>query len=207
MKIYTLLLLTLFVISACTTLPKKNISNEAAQMWIEKSKNKIVMDNFQNIYRFDKHSNIDIIIYGYSNPTKYNLLKMSEKNKAVYYTKTKRQNFILSSLPRFNLYNLLETKKVYDPMYLTVDFNYNGNFKNNTIYRYKGFVIENGNLYIANDYNKYYMEKLENWLNKNGYGKDSYWKPYNSANWNEYPIPTEDDINWDNVFLLGKLEK
>ena len=50
------------------------------------------MDNFQNIYRFDKNSNIDIIVYGYSNPTKYNLLKMSEKNKAVYYTKTKRQS-------------------------------------------------------------------------------------------------------------------
>ncbi|MBW5383309.1 hypothetical protein E6A46_08170, partial [Brachyspira pilosicoli] len=89
MKIYTLLLLTLFVISACTTLPKKYINNEEAQIWIEKSKNNIVMDNFQNIYRFDKHSNIDIIIYGYSNPTKYNLLKMSENNKAVYYTKTK----------------------------------------------------------------------------------------------------------------------
>ena len=62
MKIYTLLLLTLFVISACTTLPKKNINNEEAQMWIEESKNKIVIDNFQNTYRFDKNSNIDIII-------------------------------------------------------------------------------------------------------------------------------------------------
>ena len=132
---------------------------------------------------------------------------MSKKNKAVYYTKTKRQNFILTSLPSFNLYNLLDNKKVYDPLYKTVDFNYMGNFKNDNVYRFKGFVIEEGKLYIANNYSKSYRDKLEKWLKENGYGRDLYWEPYKSANWNEYPMPTENDIDWNNIFLLGKLEK
>ena len=65
-------------------------------------------------------------------------------------------------------------------------------------------IIKNEYLHVSK--NEYLHENNQN-LNKNGYGKDLYWKPYNSANWNEYPIPTEDDIDWDNVFLLGKLEK
>lgn len=207
MKIYYILLLSLFVISSCTTLPKKNMNSETAKIWIENSRNKVVMDNFQNIYRFNKKSNIDIIIYGYSSPIEYVFLKMSDDNKAVYYTKTRRQNFILTSLPSFNLYNLLDNKKVYDPLYKTVDFNYMGNFKNDNVYRFKGFVIEEGKLYIANNYNKSYRDKLEKWLKENGYGRDLYWEPYKSANWNEYPMPTENDIDWNNIFLLGKLEK
>lgn len=202
MRLFLLILISFFLLS-CSSIPKIDLKNNDSKVWIEKIKNKKIVGDYENIYRFDKKANMNILIYGYySTAIKYKLFE-AEKEIAYYYTKTTLKNYIISSLPSVNFYDVSSYKNLYN---LPKQIEYFGNnFKNKNIYVVVGLALKDNILYMAKDYLSDYKNKLNLWIKKNGYFDGSKWRPISSVDWNSYPLPTKDDLDWDNIYTIGEI--
>lgn len=192
MKLY-LLISALFLFS-CSAAPKVYLRNGASKIWIENIKNKTVSDDYENIYKFNDKADMNIFVYGYySKAVKYKLFEAKE-DRAFYYTITTFKSHIITVL--INLYDI--NKK---------NYNLNGyfSFKNKNIYIAVGLILKDNILYMAKDYSADYKERLDLWLKNNGYFYNDRWNPYSGADWDSYPLPTEADINWDNLYIIGEI--
>lgn len=202
MRLFLLILISFFLLS-CSTIPKVDLKNNDSKVWIEKIKNKKTADDYENIYRFNNKANMNIFIYGYYfKAIKYKLFK-TENVRAFYYSKTTLKNYIISSLPSLNFYDISSSKKLYNPLKQIVYFG--DNFKNKNIYIVIGLTLKDNILYIAKDYLADYKNKLNLWLKNNGYFDGKEWRPISRVDWNSYPLPTKDDLDWDNIYMIGEI--
>lgn len=198
-----LLLLLLYILS-CSTVPEIYL-NDNVLYWKEYVSNKKSSDKYQNIYVFDNNCNIDLIIYGYKSKIKYKLFLMKEYNQAFYYKKYRLKNYIIESLPSFNLYQDTVKKNVYESLYKDFSYYISKNLPDTDIYLSIGLMVKDDNLYIAKNYGNDYRSRLYHWLIKNGYGKGKEWIPSINADWTSYPVPTEHEIDWNTIEFIGKL--
>ena len=209
MRLFLLILILFFMsffLSSCSTIPKADLKNKDSkifEIWIEKIKNKNIADDYENIYKFNNKANLNIFIYGYySAAIKYKLFEV-ENGKAFYYTETTLKNYIVSSMPNLNFYNITSFEKLYSPLKQIVYFG--DNFKNKKIYLVVGVELKDNILYMAKDYLTDYKKKLNLWLKNNGYLDGKEWHPVSRADWNSYPLPTKDDLDWDNIYKIGEI--
>ncbi|WP_300367219.1 hypothetical protein [Brachyspira sp.] len=201
MKLFLLFPLFLSILS-CLTSPEIYLNNNAVY-WKKNVSNKIASDIYQNIYRFDENGDINFFVYGYKRKIKYKLFLMKEINEAFYYKNSTLKNYIVESLPAFNLYIDALTKNDNNTLYVNKHFS--RDFKNRSIYLPIGLMVKDDNLYIAKTYGNDYKTRLLHWLIKNGYGSYKNWIPAINVNWASYPIPTEHEIDWNNLEIVGKL--
>ena len=202
MKLFLLIPILFFLLS-CLSIPKADLKDNNSKNWIENIKNKTVIDEYENIYRFNNKADMNVFAYGYySKAIKYKLFKI-ENDKAFYYTITSLKSYIMTVLPNFNLYEINSSKSLFN--LLNQNKYFDNNFKNKNIYIAIGLILKNNILYIAKNYSSAYKDKLNLWFENNGYFKNEEWYPISNADWNSYPLPTEDDINWDNLYMLGEI--
>lgn len=202
MKLFLLIPILFFLLS-CLSIPKADLKDNNSKNWIENIKNKTVIDEYENIYRFNNKADMNVFAYGYySKAIKYKLFKI-ENDKAFYYTITSLKSYIMTVLPNFNLYEINSSKSLFN--LLNQNKYFDNNFKNKNIYIAIGLILKNNILYIAKNYSSAYKDKLNLWFENNGYFKNEEWYPILNADWNSYPLPTEDDINWDNLYMLGEI--
>lgn len=202
MKLFLLIPILFFLLS-CLSIPKADLKDNNSKNWIENIKNKTVIDEYENIYRFNNKADMNVFAYGYySKAIKYKLFKI-ENDKAFYYTITSLKSYIMTVLPNFNLYEINSSKNLFN--LLNQNKYFDNNFKNKNIYIAIGLILKNNILYIAKNYSSAYKDKLNLWFDNNGYFKNEKWYPILNADWNSYPLPTEDDINWDNLYMLGEI--
>ncbi|TXJ58154.1 hypothetical protein [Brachyspira aalborgi] len=202
MKLFLLIPILFFLLS-CLSIPKADLKDNNSKNWIENIKNKTVIDEYENIYRFNNKADMNVFAYGYySKAIKYKLFKI-ENDKAFYYTITSLKSYIMTVLPNFNLYEINSSKSLFN--LLNQNKYFDNNFKNKNIYIAIGLILKNNILYIAKNYSSAYKDKLNLWFDNNGYFKNEKWYPILNADWNSYPLPTEDDINWDNLYMLGEI--
>lgn len=201
MKLF--LLIPIFFLLSCLSIPKADLKDDNSKNWIENIKNKTVIDEYENIYRFNNKADMNVFAYGYySKAIKYKLFKI-ENDKAFYYTITSLKSYIMTVLPNFNLYEINSSKSLFN--LLNQNKYFDNNFKNKNIYVAIGLILKNNILYIAKNYSSAYKDKLNLWFDNNGYFKNEEWYPILNADWNSYPLPTEDDIDWDNLYMLGEI--
>lgn len=202
MKLFLLIPILFFLLS-CLSIPKADLKDDNSQNWIENIKNKTVIDEYENIYRFNNKADMNVFAYGYySKAIKYKLFKI-ENDRAFYYTITSLKSYIMTVLPNFNLYEINSSKSLFN--LLNQNKYFDNNFKNKNIYIAIGLILKNNILYIAKNYSSAYKDKLNLWFENNGYFKNEEWYPILNADWNSYPLPTEDDIDWDNLYMLGEI--
>ena len=202
MKLFLLIPILFFLLS-CLSIPKADLKDDNSQNWIENIKNKTVIDEYENIYRFNNKADMNVFAYGYySKAIKYKLFKI-ENDRAFYYTITSLKSYIMTVLPNFNLYEINSSKSLFN--LLNQNKYFDNNFKNKNIYIAIGLILKNNILYIAKNYSSAYKDKLNLWFENNGYFKNEEWYPISNADWNSYPLPTEDDIDWDNLYMLGEI--
>ena len=202
MKLFLLIPILFFLLS-CLSIPKADLKDDNSKNWIENIKNKTVIDKYENIYRFNNKADMNVFAYGYySKAIKYKLFKI-ENDKAFYYTITSLKSYIMTVLPNFNLYEINSSKNLFN--LLNQNKYFDNNFKNKNIYIAIGLILKNNILYIAKNYSSAYKDKLNLWFENNGYFKNEEWYPILNADWNSYPLPTEDDIDWDNLYMLGEI--
>lgn len=202
MKLFLLIPILFFLLS-CLSIPKADLKDDNSKNWIENIKNKTVIDEYENIYRFNNKADMNVFAYGYySKAIKYKLFKI-ENDKAFYYTITSLKSYIMTVLPNFNLYEINSSKSLFN--LLNQNKYFDNNFKNKNIYIAIGLILKNNILYISKNYSSAYKDKLNLWFENNGYFKNEKWYPILNADWNSYPLPTEDDINWDNLYMLGEI--
>lgn len=202
MKLFLLIPILFFLLS-CLSIPKADLKDNNSKNWIENIKNKTVIDEYENIYRFNNKADMNVFAYGYySKAIKYKLFKI-ENDKAFYYTITSLKSYIMTVLPNFNLYEINSSKSLFN--LLNQNKYFDNNFKNKNIYIAIGLILKNNILYIAKNYSSAYKDKLNLWFENNGYFKNEEWYPILNTDWNSYPLPTEDDINWDNLYMLGEI--
>lgn len=202
MKLFLLIPILFFLLS-CLSIPKADLKDDNSKNWIENIKNKTVIDEYENIYRFNNKADMNVFAYGYySKAIKYKLFKI-ENDKAFYYTITSLKSYIMTVLPNFNLYEINSSKSLFN--LLNQNKYFDNNFKNKNIYIAIGLILKNNILYIAKNYSSAYKDKLNLWFDNNGYFKNEKWYPILNADWNSYPLPTEDDIDWDNLYMLGEI--
>lgn len=202
MKLFLLIPILFFLLS-CLSIPKADLKDNNSKNWIENIKNKTVIDEYENIYRFNNKADMNVFAYGYySKAIKYKLFKI-ENDKAFYYTITSLKSYIMTVLPNFNLYEINSSKSLFN--LLNQNKYFDNNFKNKNIYIAIGLILKNNILYIAKNYSSAYKDKLNLWFDNNGYFKNEKWYPILNADWNSYPLPTEDDIDWDNLYMLGEI--
>ncbi|WP_300721178.1 hypothetical protein, partial [uncultured Brachyspira sp.] len=201
MKLFILFPL-FFSMLSCLTSPEIYLNNNALY-WKDSVRNKIASDIYQNIYRFDENGNIDFFVYGYKTKIKYKLFLMKEANEAFYYKNSTLKNYIVESLPAFNLYRDALTKNNNNMLYVNNYFS--KDFKNRSIYLPIGLMVKDNNLYIAKSYGEDYKARLFHWLIKNGYGSPKDWVPAINVNWLSYPIPIEHEIDWNSLEIIGQL--
>ena len=60
-------------------------------------------------------------------------------------------------------------------------------------------------MYVAKDYSEDYKNKLNLWFENNGNFDENEWQPILSADWNSYPLPTKDDLDWENIYKIGEI--
>ena len=195
----------LFLVISCASTPEIYLKTNNAYYWKELIKNKVASDDYQNIYRFDEKANMTLTVYGYKSKIKYTLFLMKEHNQAFYYKNFTLKNYIIESLPSFNLYEDAVTKNDYSILYLDYSYYFSKNFPDRSIYLPIGLMIEDNNLYITKSYDAGYMDRLSHWLMKNGYGKGKEWIPAVNADWESYPVPTEHEIDWEKIEFVGVL--
>lgn len=202
MKLFLLIPILFFLLS-CLSIPKADLKDNNSKNWIENIKNKTVIDEYENIYRFNNKADMNVFAYGYySKAIKYKLFKI-ENDRAFYYTITSLKSYIMTVLPNFNLYEINSSKSLFN--LLNQNKYFDNNFKNKNIYIAIGLILKNNILYIAKNYSSAYKDKLNLWFKNNGYFKNEEWYPILNADWNSYPLPTEDDIDWDNLYMLGEI--
>lgn len=202
-SLFQILFLLLCLSVSCLSTPKADLKDNNSKNWIENIKNKTVIDDYENIYRFNNKANMNIFAYGYySTAIKYKLFEI-KNDRAFYYTITTLKSYIISALPNFNLYEINSSKKLFNPLNQNAYFD--NNFKNKNIYIAIGLILKNNILYIAKNYSSAYKDKLNLWFENNGYFNDKEWYPISSVDWNSYPLPTEADIDWDNLYMLGEI--
>lgn len=202
MKLFLLIPILFFLLS-CLSIPKADLKDDNSKNWIENIKNKTVIDEYENIYRFNNKADMNVFAYGYySKAIKYKLFKI-ENDRAFYYTITSLKSYIMTVLPNFNLYEINSSKSLFN--LLNQNKYFDNNFKNKNIYIAIGLILKNNILYISKNYSSAYKDKLNLWFENNGYFKNEEWYPILNADWNSYPLPTEDDINWDNLYMLGEI--
>lgn len=202
MKLFLLIPILFFLLS-CLSIPKADLKDNNSKNWIENIKNKTVIDEYENIYRFNNKADMNVFAYGYySKAIKYKLFKI-ENDKAFYYTITSLKSYIMTVLPNFNLYEINSSKSLFN--LLNQNKYFDNNFKNKNIYIAIGLILKNNILYIAKNYSSAYKDKLNLWFENNGYFKNEEWYPILNADWNSYPLPTEDDIDWDNLYMIGEI--
>lgn len=202
MKLFLLIPILFFLLS-CLSIPKADLKDDNSKNWIENIKNKTVIDEYENIYRFNNKADMNVFAYGYySKAIKYKLFKI-ENDRAFYYTITSLKSYIMTVLPNFNLYEINSSKNLFN--LLNQNKYFDNNFKNKNIYIAIGLILKNNILYIAKNYSSAYKDKLNLWFENNGYFKNEEWYPILNADWNSYPLPTEDDIDWDNLYMLGEI--
>lgn len=202
MKLFLLIPILFFLLS-CLSIPKADLKDNNSKNWIENIKNKTVIDEYENIYRFNNKADMNVFAYGYySKAIKYKLFKI-ENDRAFYYTITSLKSYIMTVLPNFNLYEINSSKSLFN--LLNQNKYFDNNFKNKNIYIAIGLILKNNILYIAKNYSSAYKDKLNLWFENNGYFKNEEWYPISNADWNSYPLPTEDDIDWDNLYMLGEI--
>ena len=201
MKLFLLFPLFFYMLS-CLTSPEIYLNNNALY-WRDSVGGKTASDIYQNIYRFSENGDIDYFVYGYKNKIKYKLFLMKESNEAFYYKNSTLKNYIVESLPSFNLYKDALTKTDYNILYANDYFS--RSFKNRSIYLPIGLMVKDGDLYIAKTYGEDYKSRLFHWLIKNGYGYGKDWIAAINVDWSSYPIPMEHEIDWNNLELIGKL--
>lgn len=202
MKLFLLIPILFFLLS-CLSIPKADLKDNNSKNWIENIKNKTVIDEYENIYRFNNKADMNVFAYGYySKAIKYKLFRI-ENDKAFYYTITSLKSYIMTVLPNFNLYEINSSKSLFN--LLNQNKYFDNNFKNKNIYIAIGLILKNNILYIAKNYSSAYKDKLNLWFENNGYFKNEEWYPISNADWNSYPLPTEDDIDWDNLYMLGEI--
>lgn len=202
MKLFLLIPILFFLLS-CLSIPKADLKDDNSKNWIENIKNKTVIDEYENIYRFNNKADMNVFAYGYySKAIKYKLFKI-ENDRAFYYTITSLKSYIMTVLPNFNLYEINSSKSLFN--LLNQNKYFDNNFKNKNIYIAIGLILKNNILYIAKNYSSAYKDKLNLWFENNGYFKNEEWYPILNADWNSYPLPTEDDIDWDNLYMLGEI--
>ena len=202
MKLFLLIPILFFLLS-CLSIPKADLKDNNSKNWIENIKNKTVIDEYENIYRFNNKADMNVFAYGYySKAIKYKLIKIKNA-KAFYYTITSLKSYIMTVLPNFNLYEINSSKSLFN--LLNQNKYFDNNFKNKNIYIAIGLILKNNILYIAKNYSSAYKDKLNLWFENNGYFKNEEWYPILNADWNSYPLPTEDDIDWDNLYMLGEI--
>ena len=202
MKLFLLIPILFFLLS-CLSIPKADLKDNNSKNWIENIKNKTVIDEYENIYRFNNKANMNVFAYGYySKAIKYKLFKI-KNDRAFYYTITSLKSYIMTVLPNFNLYEINSSKSLFN--LLNQNKYFDNNFKNKNIYIAIGLILKNNILYIAKNYSSAYKDKLNLWFENNGYFKNEKWYPILNADWNSYPLPTEADIDWDNLYMLGEI--
>lgn len=202
MKLFLLIPILFFLLS-CLSIPKADLKDDNSKNWIENIKNKTVIDEYENIYRFNNKADMNVFAYGYySKAIKYKLFKI-ENDRAFYYTITSLKSYIMTVLPNFNLYEINSSKNLFN--LLNQNKYFDNNFKNKNIYIAIGLILKNNILYIAKNYSSAYKDKLNLWFENNGYFKNEEWYPILNADWNSYPLPNEDDIDWDNLYMLGEI--
>lgn len=194
-----------FMMLSCLSAPEIYLKTNNAQYWKDMVKNKMSYDIYQNIYKFNNNANMTLNVYGYKSPIKYSLFLMKEKNQAFYYKNTTLKSYIIESLPTFNLYQDTVKKNVYDRLYSELSYYISKNFPDRSIYLSIGLMVKDDVLYIARNYTLDYTNRLRHWMRKNGYGRGGDWIPSVSADWESYPIPTEHEIDWDDIDVIGKL--
>ncbi|WP_295163266.1 hypothetical protein [uncultured Brachyspira sp.] len=199
------LILLLFSMISCITAPEIYLKTDNALYWKELIKNKASSDIYQNIYRFDKKGNMNLTIYGYKDKIKYTLFLMKQNNQAFYYKKYTLKNYIIESLPSLDLYKDVLEKSHYDIFY--IDYFFSKKIPDKSIYLPIGFMVNEDILYIAKIYDSDYEDRLNHWLRKNGYGYSygNEWIPAVNVDWSSYPVPTEHEIDWNRLELIGKL--
>ena len=200
-----LFFLTFFMILSCLSSPEIYLSTKNANYWIENVRNKITVDSYENLYKFNDNADLTLSVYGYNKPIKYKLFLMKEKNQSFYYKNITLKNYIIESLPNLNLYSDMIKKNAFETLYLDSFYYVSKNFPDKSIYLSIGLMIENNILYLASHYNKEYEDRLNFWLRKNGYGNGKDWTPSISANWESYPVPTEHEVDWDKIEIIGEL--
>ena len=202
MRLFLLIPISCFFFS-CLTTPKIDLKNNDSKIWTENIKNKTVADDYENIYRFNDEADMNIFIYGYySTAIKYKLFEV-ENESAFYYNKTTLKSYIIKTLPNLNFYEFDLSKKLYNPTKQVAYFE--NNFKNKNIYIVIGLILKNNILYIAKDYSEDYKNKLNSWIENNCNFDGSEWNPILSADWNSYPVPTKDDLDWNNIYEIGEI--
>ena len=202
MKLFLLIPILFFLLS-CLSIPKADLKDNNSKNWIENIKNKTVIDEYENIYRFNNKADLNVFAYGYySKAIKYKLFKI-ENDRAFYYTITSLKSYIMTVLPNFNLYEINSSKSLFN--LLNQNKYFDNNFKNKNIYIAIGLILKNNILYIAKNYSSAYKDKLNLWFENNGYFKNEEWYPILNADWNSYPLPNEADIDWDNLYMLGEI--
>ena len=202
MRLFLLIPISFFFFS-CLTTPKIDLKNNDSKIWTENIKNKTVADDYENIYRFNDKADMNIFIYGYySTAIKYKLFEV-ENEQAFYYNKTTLKSYIIKTLPNLNFYEFDLSKKLYNPTKQVAYFE--NNFKNKNIYIVIGLILKDNILYIAKDYSEDYKNKLNSWIENNGNFDGSEWNPILSADWNSYPVPTKDDLDWNNIYEIGEI--
>ncbi len=202
---HIILLLILFFTFSCVTIPQSDLTTDESKIWINKVKNKYSIDPLENVYRFKNNGDIDIFIYGYKEPIKYILYKV-ENNIAFYYRILSVKNFVINNIPAFNLYNLDVVNNTYDLLDKQIDFASIKNFKDKDISIITAFEVRDNDLYIIVAKNENYTNKVNMWRENNGYiGMNTNWRPYNNANWYEYPLPTAEDLNLNVKYKINKL--
>ena len=187
---------------SCATVPEIYLNNNVIY-WREYVANKSSSDIYQNIYRFDKNADMDFIVYGYKSKIKYKLFLMKESDEAFYYKNIPLKSYIVESLPSLNLYE--DALKKSDNSVLYANDYFKKKFHNRIIYLPIGLAFKSGNLYIAKTYGEDYKDRLAYWLRKNGYGSGKEWIPGINADWDSYPVPTEHEIDWNDLEIIGKL--
>lgn len=195
----------LFSILSCLSAPEIYLKTNNAVYWKDMVKNKTASDTYQNIYRFNNKANMTLNVYGYKSPIKYTLFLMKENNQAFYYKNTTLKSYIVESLPTFNLYNDPVRKNVYNSLYSDLSYYITRKFPDIDIYLSIGLMVEDNILYIAKNYTSDYKDRLNHWMRKNGYGSGAEWIPSVSADWESYPVPTEHEIDWNDLQIIGTL--
>ena len=76
MKLFLLIPILFFLLS-CLSIPKADLKDNNSKNWIENIKNKTVIDEYENIYRFNNKADLNVFTYGYySKAIKYKLFKI-----------------------------------------------------------------------------------------------------------------------------------
>lgn len=69
----------------------------------------------------------------------------------------------------------------------------------------EGYSLDGYELNRYAQYSDLYNEKLRKWNDKNAVYNDGRWKANKDADWNSYPVPEVEDVNWDLREYAGEL--